>query len=336
MSFVLPPMFAGLEPEDQDQARSMLQPCHFDIGEEIMLENEEDSSLAFISKGGVEIVHDGIRVGMAGVRDIIGEMELFTGRTRLATIRTTQHTDLLVLGPQEYIELAETGNPLIYRLEQAALRRVGDRLRAMDEQIAGLSDGEPFELHPKQKGLFARLNPFARSGSPRLDAAEVLSSSELFSWAPASALEELGPRFETVSFGNDERICTQGEPGTTMYILASGQVDIVLQVGANRAERIATLGAGMALGDAAIVHACPRTATCVAKGDVTALTMDRDTFMDIAERIDQTSSVFRQGLIRNLVMQCQKTQQRLAFLAKAIEQKEESYQGTPVSMIWRD
>ena len=92
----------------------------------------------------------------------------------------------------------------------------------------------------------------------------------------------------------------------------------------------------MALGDAAIVHACPRTATCVAKGDVTALTMDRETFMDIADRIDSTSSVFRQALIRNLVMQSDKTQQRLAFLAKGVQHQEDSYQGTPVSMIWRD
>lgn len=336
MSFVLPPMFAGLEPEDQDQARTMLQPCHFDIGEEIMLQGEEDTSLAFISRGGVEIVHDGVRVGMAGVRDIVGEMELFAGVARLASIRTTQQTDLLVLGPNEYVELCETGNPLVFKLEQAALRRVGDRIRAMDEQITNLSDGEPFELHPKQEGLLSRLNPFKRSGAPRLDAAEVLSRSELFSWAPATALEELGPRFDAVAFGNDQRLCTQGEPGETMYILASGQVDIVLQVGENRAERIATLGPGMALGDSAILHACPRTATCVAKGDVTALSMERDTFMELADTIDSTSSVFRQALIRNLVMQADKTQQRLSFLAKAQEQEQESYQGTPVSMIWRD
>lgn len=336
MSFVLPPMFAGLEPEDQDQARTMLQPCHFEVGEDIMVQGEEDTSVAFVSRGGAEILYDEVRVGMAGVRDIIGEMEMFTGSPRLATIRTTQHTDLLVLGPNEYIELAETGNPLVFRLEQAALRRVGDRIRAMDEQITGLSDGEPFELHPRQEGILSRLNPFKRAGGPRIDAAEVLSRSELFSWAPASALEELGPRFGTAAFSNDQRICVQGEPGETMFIIASGQVDIVLQVGQNRAERIATLGTGMALGDSAILHACPRTATVVAKGDVTALSMDRKTFMELADTIDQTSSVFRQGLIRNLVMQADKTQQRLAFLAKAVEQQQESYQGTPVSMIWRD
>ena len=97
MSFVLPPMFAGLEPEDQDQARSMLQPCSFEIGEEVMLQGEEDTSIAFVSKGGVEILVDDTHVGMAGVRDVVGEMELFTALPRLASIRTTQQTELLVL-----------------------------------------------------------------------------------------------------------------------------------------------------------------------------------------------------------------------------------------------
>lgn len=335
MSFVLPPMFAGLEPEDQDQARSMLQPCSFDIGEEVMLQGEEDTSIAFVSKGGVEILVDDTHVGMAGVRDVVGEMELFTALPRLASIRTTQQTELLVLGPPQYVELCETGNPLVFRLEQAAIRRVGDRLRAMDEQISNLSDGEPFELHPKTGGLLARLNPFKNS-APRIDAAEVLSLSELFSWASKNALDELSTQFSTASFRNDERICTQGEVGDRMYIIATGQVDIVLQVGPNRAERIATLGPGMALGESAIVHGCPRTATCVASGDVTALTMDRNTFMGIADTMSPAASVFRQGLIRNLVMQTEKTQQRLVFLARQVVQKEDNYQGTPVSMLWRD
>ncbi|MCB9676044.1 MAG: cyclic nucleotide-binding domain-containing protein [Alphaproteobacteria bacterium] len=337
MITALPPIFAGLEPDDQAQARAMLQPFRFEPGEIVMAQGEDDASVAFITNGSAEILVEDSRVGTAGPREIIGEMELFGSCPRLATARAINALDLLVLGPDQYVELCETGNPVVYRLEQQALRRVGDRLRQMDEAIAQMSDGEPFVLHPKGKSLLSRLNPFARDKGPNLDKTDVLSRSTLFSWAQANLLDELSTNFTTAAYGNDHRICVQGEVGDTMYIIADGQVDIVLQVAEDRAERIATLGPGMAFGDSAIMHACPRTATCVAKGDVQVLVMDRDHFMAIVDTFTLSASVFRQALIKNLVMQIDKADQRYVFLDRQRAQvEEEMYKGTPVSSVWRD
>ncbi len=337
MISALPPIFAGLEPDDQAQARSLLQPFRFGPSEVVMAQGEDDTSIAFITNGSAEILVEDSRIGTAGPREIIGEMELFGSVPRLATARSTNNLDLLVLGPDQYVELCETGNPVVYRLEQQALRRVGDRLRQMDERIASMSDGEPFKLNPKGKGLLERLNPFASKKGPNIDKTEVLASSELFSWAQANLLDELAQNFTTAAFGNDHRICIQGEPGESMFIIADGQVDIVLQVADDRAERIATLGPGMAFGDSAIMHACPRTATCVAKGDVKVLKMDRDHFMAIVDTFTLGASVFRQALIKNLVLQIDKADQRFVFLDRTRQQAEdEMYKGTPVSAVWRD
>lgn len=338
MITVLPPMFAGLELEDQEQARALLQPMRFHTGDIVLAEGDEDRSMAFVLAGSAELTVGDSRVGTVGARDTLGEMELFTGFPRVASVRALTQLDLLVLDGEAFMELCESGNPIVYRLEQHALRKVGDALRGLDEKIIALSDGEPFELHPRKQSLLDRLNPFKRkTAAPDIDKTEVLSQSELFGWAPANQLDELAADFETVSFSNDERICIQGEVGETMYIIASGQVDVVLQIGEDRAERVSTLGPGMAFGESAIVHACPRTATCVAKGDVHCLMMDRDHFMAIAETLSLPSSVFRQGLVRNLVLQVQRAIQRFVFLDQARQQREdEYYKGTPVSAVWRD
>ncbi|MCB9669945.1 MAG: cyclic nucleotide-binding domain-containing protein [Alphaproteobacteria bacterium] len=338
MITALPPMFAGLEPQDQEQARAMLQAVRFNTGDVVMAEGEEDNSIAFVVSGTAELLVDDSRVGVVGSRDTIGEMELFTGKKRMNTVRALNQLDLLVLDGSEFAELCETGNPVVYRLEQHALRKVGDRLRSMDEQIVQMSDGEPFTLNPHKASLLDRLNPFRRKNArPELDVTEILSESELFGWAAANQLDELAGDFTTASFSNDERICIQGEPGQTMYIVANGQVDVVLQVAEDRAEHISTLGPGMAFGDSAILHACPRTATCVAKGDVQCLVMDRDHFMAITETLSLPSSVFRQGLIRNLVMHVERATKRFVFLDRARKAKEdEYYKGTPVSSVWRD
>ena len=337
MSFVLPPAFAGLDPDSQSQARSLLQPFSMQADEVVMEEGEEDISLAFIAKGAVALEIKGTRVGVAGVRDMIGEMELFTGLPRLATARATTPVDLLVLGPDQYIELCETGNPVVFQLEQASLRRVGDRLRAMDDAIRDLTSGQPYELHPQREGLLARLNPFKKQSHPEFDVTEVLASSPLFQWASASILDELGANFSQRSFRNDQTICAQGEPGETMFVLAEGQVDVILQITPSHAERIATLEPGMAFGDGAILHGCPRSATCIAKGNVSALMMDRKQFLILVEGMDPVASVFRQALIRNLVNHVIKAGERLIDISKVHQQSEEQlYRGTPVSAVWRD
>ena len=93
----------------------------------------------------------------------------------------------------------------------------------------------------------------------------------------------------------------------------------------------------MAFGDSAIMHACPRTATCVAKGDVQVLSMDRDHFMAIVDSLTLSASVFRQALIKNLVLQIEKAGQRFVFLDRQRNRvEEEMYRGTPVSAVWRD
>ncbi len=338
MITVLPPMFAGLEPQDQEEAQNLLQPARFEAGDTIMERGEDDTSLAFVVNGTAELVVDGSRVAVAGARDTIGEMELFTGKPRLTTVRALNTLDLLVLDGADFAQLCESGNPIVYRLEQHALKRIGERLRALDERIVEMSDGEPFVLKPRKPSLLDRLNPFRRKPArPALDATAVLKESELFGWAEPSLLQQLAKDFTTASFSDDHRICVQGEPGDTMYIIANGQVDVVLQISDDRAERISTLGPGMAFGDAAILYGSPRTATCVAKGNVQCLVLDRDHFLAIIETMALPASVFRQGLIRNQVLQMERVIQRFVFLDRLRQQKEdEYYKGTPVSAVWRD
>lgn len=60
------------------------------------------------------------------------------------------------------------------------------------------------------------------------------------------------------------------------------------------------------------------------------LQLERDQFLALAETPSQASSVFRQGLIRNLVGQIQKATERFVFLDRIrVEKEDEYYKGTP-------
>jgi len=75
-------------------------------------------------------------------------------------------------------------------------------------------------------------------------------------------------------------ICREGEPGDTLYIIVSGDVEVVKSMG--RQESIlATRGSGEFVGEMAILDSAPRSATLRALNDVRVLSIEGDAFKSI-------------------------------------------------------
>jgi len=70
----------------------------------------------------------------------------------------------------------------------------------------------------------------------------------------------------TKSFGNDEAIIQQGEPGLNMYFVESGQVKVVREQD-GQAKELAVLSKGAYFGELALLTKKPRAATVRASGD---------------------------------------------------------------------
>jgi len=333
----LPPVFAGLSPEDVQEASGLLQPIQLEAGEVVMEQGEDDTTLAFINQGVASVMIGDVRVGGAGARDVLGLPELFGGRPRLATVVANGPLQLLVLAPESYDQLCRSGNPAVYNLERAALKKLSERLRFYSEGISELTKGQPLELHPK-KGFFHRLSKSLRGKQlPHVDAAAILAASPLYSWADGAVLQQIGEMFRVEAFEAEHVLCHQGEPAERMWIVAEGKVEVVVMVGDNRAEALATLEAGQAFGDASMALGTPRSASCVCHHDVTALVLDREKYLELYAVDDPVGSTFRQGMARNLVDQLVAAQERYVTLAQMRDRGEEQVlRGTPISSVWRD
>jgi CRP-like cAMP-binding protein len=308
-----------------------------EAGDVIMEQGEADTTIAFITSGAVSVQVGDVRVGGAGGRDVIGLMELFTGMPRVATVTANGPIHLLVLAPEAWMQLCERGHPAVYNIERAAIRRMGERLRYFNQGIAELSPGQELKLHPKGPGLFARITQSLRGKSaPDIDPASVLQQSSLFSWADGSVLQRIGECFTAERFEKEHVLCRQGEDSDRMWIVAEGHVDVVLMTGPERAERIATLEPGEAFGDATMPMGAARTASCVSHEDGIALVLERDKYLELFSVDDEVGSVFRQGMVRNLVKQVLAAQERFIQLAGVADAQEDMIRGTPVSTVWRD
>jgi len=76
-------------------------------------------------------------------------------------------------------------------------------------------------------------------------------------------------------------ILKAGERDRTLYLIASGEVEVVIDTAAGR-RRLATVGAGSVVGEMAFFDGAPRSATVVALAQVEVLALRQDRFEQLA------------------------------------------------------
>jgi len=81
-------------------------------------------------------------------------------------------------------------------------------------------------------------------------------------------------------FPADAVVFEEGDPGSRMYVIRSGEVRIVKRVG-NREIALARLGPGEAFGEMALLEGQPRSATAVVAAEARLLEIDEAAFADL-------------------------------------------------------
>ncbi|MDQ2911156.1 MAG: MFS transporter [Actinomycetota bacterium] len=103
---------------------------------------------------------------------------------------------------------------------------------------------------------------------------ELLRSIPIFAPLSPPVLEQLSARLVPVHVPAGEEIVRRGEPGERFYIVAEGEVEILVDEGPPRRE-----GPGSYFGEIALLRDVPRTATVRAMTDVELYALDREDFL---------------------------------------------------------
>jgi CRP-like cAMP-binding protein len=109
--------------------------------------------------------------------------------------------------------------------------------------------------------------------------AELLGTVDLFESLGEEDRRKLSDQMSPRRFGKGEQIIAQGAPGTTFYLVASGEVSV--WAGAKPDLELARLRRGQYFGEMSLLTGEPRAATVTAATDVLLLELDREIFAQL-------------------------------------------------------
>ncbi|HEY7219912.1 MAG TPA: cyclic nucleotide-binding domain-containing protein, partial [Candidatus Binatia bacterium] len=106
------PIFSALSREDIAKVLGKMEETSFAAGATIFSQGDQGDAFYLIQSGTVQVViesasHKSEVVALLGPRDWFGEMALFSGEPRSATIRTVKETSLWRLRREDWDELIE-------------------------------------------------------------------------------------------------------------------------------------------------------------------------------------------------------------------------------------
>jgi small-conductance mechanosensitive channel/CRP-like cAMP-binding protein len=123
---------------------------------------------------------------------------------------------------------------------------------------------------------------------------KLLASQPLFASLGETQLEHLALGSNRIRFGRGERIISQGEAGNSMFILATGKADVVVER-EGRSQAVGSLAAGECFGEISLLTGEPRSATVLATLDCDVLEIAQETvgillreYPELAESLSET------------------------------------------------
>ena len=151
----------------------------------------------------------------------------------------------------------------------AALQRAGISLAVPRYDLRTTKTGERFTESMRAQEMARRL--------------AVATPIELVRHLTVDELNTFCERLDYVPFARGEVITQQGTIADWLYILASGEAQVLVDVPGQQPRVVSTLAAGSIFGEMGLMTGDPRAATVIAKSDIECYRLDKQSFQDIIE-----------------------------------------------------
>ena len=126
--------------------------------------------------------------------------------------------------------------------------------------------------------------------------ADFLAEIPLFSFMNEEDLNRIARYTKENLFHKGEVIIREGDHDDRLFMIISGEAEVIKGLGANNERKVRTLGPFSYFGEMAIIDELPRSASVVAKEEISVLTLEK---INLIHEIDKYPS-FAMELLRML------------------------------------
>ncbi len=118
----------------------------------------------------------------------------------------------------------------------------------------------------------------------------LLARIPFFTDLPEDELDRIMAQLEIVNVKSGEILFREGDPGENMYIVVSGDLEILMAPDTDNELILNRVPQGEYIGEMSLVTGAPRTASVRAHGDVVLLSMSRAQLLDLLHKHPQLAS----------------------------------------------
>lgn len=140
------PICAGLSPEEVERLSLALTPITISRGDAVFKEGTASKAMYLLAKGKVEVrlLKREKPIAVLRAPTVFGEMGVLTSSPHSATIVAASAIELYKLSSERFAEFLRSGDLIAYKLGLNLARILADRLREVDQQLAGKKDPGEF------------------------------------------------------------------------------------------------------------------------------------------------------------------------------------------------
>jgi len=126
---------------------------------------------------------------------------------------------------------------------------------------------------------------------PRLSVRECIENIPFLAAAESSQLDALAQRARVTRFGQGERLCRQGEPGDSLYVLTEGELEVSVDTPHGR-RVVTSIGPGGYVGERSLLKGEPRNADVTTKTDSEVLLITKADLLDLLKSDPRLADAF--------------------------------------------
>jgi glutaminase len=134
-----------------------------------------------------------------------------------------------------------------------------------------------------------------------------VDDNELFRGLAPGVVAALKPELRFARYRRGESLVVAGETAADIYLLTSGEVSVFVEISRGESVRLATLTAGMSMGEIGVITGGARTADVTADTPVDCYVLPQASF----DRLGTTNPAARQAMLENILRQLAATAARL-------------------------